>query len=439
MKQAAADEQLLRWRDDKTNAFTHTALDGDNVRRAVGASAIPSAPHITKIHMSFPSSKRAKDIADALGDPKSGSMPDALPVSEGYRASVHADLRASFWMRSGMIDEPPLGVVPASAHTTSVCRRLGICLCRRPELSLFRNAFLGLLKPWYRKHKDNQLKAVLEDAFGVVRIEWWDIPIVRDVPYCARKPAVTWYHIALANQRNWDVALTELVPERNHELVSAAEGRGNIALSVRAIELDEIVTGDPFEKMGINIVPKIFLTSPLTHVARSTLFTLVENDTPLPYFTAGNVEVQQLGEPQMFWPGAAEALRLANERRRRATASNSDKPKFGDEHMPPVPDGEVHPAPPADPIPIDDVHDDLGADIEDEGGDEWASALFAIAAAMEPDPPSDDEVLRKRELSMRIQRFEIEAIRHTNIERSRELELCRVCIAITVVLHATGA
>jgi hypothetical protein len=287
----AAASFLESWSEQQL-ALASSASQG---RPAFGVAS-PCFTGLHKFECPAPAIAAASHILRAANEPSSVSHADGFDSERHF--SFHKALRDAWMSEHALLKHsslPALGPSRPSPLSTSVCRFFGMCVCEREDLRLFRASLLTLLKPMFKKAPANSLKALCEDGFVFLRLEWSHG--VEGSP-----SHFEWFHITFANQNSWALVFTRALPDPDPSNVRVAAAAGHIALR---IALPAALAADPFEACDSDLVPRIFAQTDIRRVCRSSLYELVECAREVLSFTPAELEVRpRPGTAVDFWPGA---------------------------------------------------------------------------------------------------------------------------------------
>jgi len=314
---AAAQEQGIHdWSERQTASVRlparPPAIDGFHV--------VPSHPGVVQCEWVTPAIAFAQRALKAAKEPQHTPQQDPEGTHGQVPKDLHHTLRVAWKDRSlttRHINQPKLGTVKPSRLAASLCRCLGICICKAENqaLKIFRLAFIASIKPLYKKeaHNANKNKARFEQLRGFLKLEWYSIgmEMAHDPP-----TFVTWYHLPWTNQSSWAVALTRLYPDDDLENVRDAIAVGHIALrAAPGGSNTEVALEQPFDAWGIENCPRSFLEFDLSSRCQFFIYEMFESDRLVPHFTPGALEVVSCNlDPVVFWPGSAAALDIAARR-----------------------------------------------------------------------------------------------------------------------------
>ncbi|CAK0861828.1 unnamed protein product [Prorocentrum cordatum] len=213
MRAARADqlEALQEWAKQQVSEFpVHGQLPA---QRPLPLRPLPAATPLFEFNA--PAIPLAKAVLSEAGQPGNRS---GNPNKDKYHKTL-----GDQWARQHLMyrhrDCTPLGRVPSSRLTLSLCRHAGRCLCGETDFSeRFVAALVEELRPFFAK--GHALKKLLENAEGVVQ---------RRRISC-RGLADGWFHLAFVNQKSWAIGTLRLEEDDRPEIRAVAEALGHVAL-----------------------------------------------------------------------------------------------------------------------------------------------------------------------------------------------------------------
>ena len=320
-KRRGRDVKLQQWTKSRTESVSNGVFD--NEVAVDGLRVVPANTSIDRFVWRIPAIAAAKQCAAKSGDP--GQQWSGIQLNgegEDHFAYYHRDLRAAFETRSKMIktkDQPKLGPIRPSKQTASLCRALQICLHDRPMLAEFRSAFLSFARTLYVKKEENKvMKMIFENGFGVLRLEWTRLGVCLSN---GDPEHVEYYHASHTNQHTWAMSLLPLYFDDDRASVLAAKILGHVPLkAIREPVLDDAC---PFAQMGMDTLPRQFDGRDFTQICYGTAYALHASDRELSEFIPRRVEVKQVSQRKLVWPGSAAVLEAAKK---------TKKPSPGDAH-----------------------------------------------------------------------------------------------------------
>ena len=170
--QRSLDLKLEEWVAKETSTLTHGVFSRSV--RVSGVSVQPGPVGVTSVRWRMPTISVAKALIQGAKEPGTTCFKSAL-TEEELNCSVHGLLQKRWTRRHQMYkckQQKPLGKVLPTKLRASLGRRLGMCLCKQPELLLFRSSFIAVLRALYKKGPDNLYKALMEANCGVLRLQW---------------------------------------------------------------------------------------------------------------------------------------------------------------------------------------------------------------------------------------------------------------------------
>ena len=281
-----------------------SALGGklaSNFTRLDGVDAQASPPTYKRVIWKLPVIASARAVALGAKEPQRNNNANEGETAHG----LHSKLRASWANRSPMYihkDQKKLGKIPPSQFTASPCRHLGMHICDRVDLQLFRASFIAILRRMFKKESSNPHKKPIEDAHYVLRLEWIEpaTSLDNDLP-----TSTDYVHVSLANQLSWACALTRLSDDYDGRAVRAANALGHLALRA-AVDGHDKDINDPFKAMGLDLLPRIFTNAKLNDACIYTICQIFDSKRELTTFVPAQIEVVPQTRME-FWPGLVKA------------------------------------------------------------------------------------------------------------------------------------
>ena len=182
VKRHKKDKLLADWVTQHTEA--HTDALNDNSVDIAGAEVRPNSGTVSRVHLKLPCIKLAIAIAASIGEPRTEIKKNAIHDT-WERINTHHTLRKRWTKRHNMYrhrEQRHLGEVKPSKYTSSLSRQVGMCLCGRVGLVLFRACFVGALRLILLKKHKNPMKELLEGNRAFFRFCWFNVDSPADSP-----------------------------------------------------------------------------------------------------------------------------------------------------------------------------------------------------------------------------------------------------------------
>ena len=284
--------QLVKWVFQASSALGNVLIS--DAPAVDGVFVAPSDHRSTKIQWKVPAIRFMERFALCAKEPRTVWHANADDPNKLIREDLHATLRKS-WAKRGKQclhkDQPKLENIKPSKMASSLCRHFVFCVCKRADLLLFRSAFLAMLRPLYKKSANNPHKNKIENAHYVLHMEWASV----NASLAPASPSVEqFYHVANANQLSWAVVLMRLHRDTEPLALIHARAAGNIALRGAPAGLGSLM--NPFEVMGIDIIPRIFKGDDLVQTCCYTVLEIIAPKHDLISFNPSQIEVKTITE-----------------------------------------------------------------------------------------------------------------------------------------------